>query len=97
MNITTNQYEFKCNKYVHLTGSFLLLANQGLVYPKAVNIISWKCERLNFTADIYNLRFVRIGSKLLRAICYAKLQYYVTIMQSCSQQNDGFDCKSYNC
>jgi hypothetical protein len=58
----------------------LLFANspiRGFVYKSFVN---------------FNLRFVRVGCKLLRAICLPKLQYCGTILQCCLQENTRFDC-----
>jgi hypothetical protein len=40
----------------------------------------------------YNLQFVRVACKLLRAISLSKLQYCGTILQCCSQENTRFDC-----
>ena len=44
---------------------------------------------------ISNLQFVRVGCKLLRAICLSILQYCGTILQCCSQENIRFDCKNH--
>jgi hypothetical protein len=40
----------------------------------------------------FNLPFVRVGCKLLRAICLSKLQYCGTILECCLQENIRFDC-----
>jgi hypothetical protein len=60
--------------------SLFLIVQSGFVYTFFVN---------------FNLQFVRVGCKLLRAICLSKLQYCGTILQCCSQENIRFDCNRY--
>jgi hypothetical protein len=72
----------EANQIVWATGLVLPLSYspiRGFVYKSFVN---------------FNLQFVRVGCKLLRAICLSKLQYCGTILQCCSQENIRFDCNT---
>ena len=74
------KHQSSCSDY--LTGFPLSYSPiRGFVYKSFVN---------------FNLQFVRVGGRLLRAICLSKLQYCGSILQCCSQENIRFDCKYEN-
>jgi hypothetical protein len=64
---------------IWLASFLLIVQSESFVYKSFVN---------------FNLQFVLVTCKLLRAISLSKLQYCGTILQCCLQENIQFDCNN---